>query len=512
MKNNSNIKSLAKMASGAGIAFVLSTVGFGLMFVFKLLAAKYFGPSDFGVFSLLETILGISLVIGSLGLVNGFSRYIPYYTEKGQYSLLKGYVRFVLIISFIFSSFLGSVIFLYAHHITEFFGFPDDFTKYLKILCFVIPFIIVDEILKKYLIAFRKIFHPKFSTDVLRKVIFILGLATIWLFNLDLMYLVIVFLGGHIFPLVYDAFMFRRHMIISPVKALFNSKEWVLFSLPLVFSGVFAFIIKWTDNIVIGKIMSSESLGIYAVVFSLAGVLLFFQKGFSIIFLPLISQYYAKGDSSQISFLFRKSAAWAFGFTVPFVIILVVFGREVLLLLYGSSYVDGHIPLLILAIGFIINVSCGLSSQIIVLHAKTTFFFYINIIVAIFNVGLNIYLIPILGLVGAAISSALSMAVRNLLFLLIAKRYEKLLFDWLYYLKFILAGIPAAYFASLVFRFNLPDFFLAVIALGIYAGLYLLFLLLMRTFTKDDLQIMLMVEKKLRVNLGFAKHIVKKFY
>ncbi|MFP4645137.1 MAG: flippase [Candidatus Woesearchaeota archaeon] len=505
--------SLEQLASGAGIAFVLSMVGFGLMFVFKLFAARHFGPHDFGVFSLLETVLGLTALVAGLGLTGGLSRYVPYYKERKEFGLLKGYIRFVSVLGFASGFVVGGLVYIFASQITAFFGFPLEFVRFLQILGFTVPFIVVDNVFRRFFIASKKVGYQRFSTQVLEKGVFLLGLALIWLFELGLVWLVVTYIAGKFLPLVFDSLMFKRLWTVPKgTVSSFAKKEWFYFSLPLLFTGMFAFVIRWTDNLVVGRVMTPESLGVYSIVFSFVTLLSFFQRSFIPMFMPIITEHHAKGDSSHISFLFRKSSAWVFGLSLPIALLMIVYGKQLLVLLYGESYAVGHLPLMILAVGFLINVGSGLGNQIIMMHKKTKYLFYVNVGVALLNLGLNISLIPVLGLEGAALSSAVSMGLQNILYFRIARRFETLSFDWRYYFKFLVAGLPAAFIARYIFHFGLNKILAVVLSLGVYAGLYLFLLLLMRTFTKEDFKVLLMFEKRLHLNLKFIKKIVMRFY
>ena len=96
------------------------------------------------------------------------------------------------------------------------------------------------------------------------------------------------------------------------------------------------------------------------------------------------------------------------------------------------------------------------------------------------------------------------MVSQNMAFLLLTRRYEQIEFDYVYYIKFIIA-------ASL-FRVGLNVLIAIILSILFYGGVYLSLLILFRTFTNEDFQIFLDIEKRLGVNLGFLKKIIIKFY
>ena len=57
-----------QLARGASIAFSLGIGGYVLMFLFKFVAAKYYGPTDLGLLEITNTIVLILILISTLGI------------------------------------------------------------------------------------------------------------------------------------------------------------------------------------------------------------------------------------------------------------------------------------------------------------------------------------------------------------------------------------------------------------------------------------------------------------
>ena len=264
----------------------------------------------------------------------------------------------------------------------------------------------------------------------------------------------------------------------------------------------------WSDNLVIAKYLPAEQLGIYAAAFSLGSLLDFFQRAFSPIFTPLITEQYVKGNHAEISFLFRKSAAWIFGLTFPIFLVMFFYAPFVLHFIFGEGYIPGASVLMIIALGFLINIATGLNYNILLLHQKTKVMFILNVIIVISNVLMNIALIPYFGIVGPALASGGALALKEVISFFIAKRYEKISLDYRYNLKFILAGLPSILIALFIF-YQIPHFYTGIIVSAlIYVPLYILFLLLLRTFKEEDYKILLVIEKRTGISFSFLKRFI----
>ena len=62
-KNSIHKEAFNEILYGTGINFVLAAIGSVLMFFVKLVGARYFGPSDYGLFEMINTIIGIFVVL-----------------------------------------------------------------------------------------------------------------------------------------------------------------------------------------------------------------------------------------------------------------------------------------------------------------------------------------------------------------------------------------------------------------------------------------------------------------
>lgn len=504
---------LKEMVGGAGITSIFAAVGSLLTFFFTIFAARYFGPEDYGVYTLVTTILALAVLIAGLGLLNGVPRFISLYKSGKTPYLLSGYIRFIFITLIISSAVVGSLIFFLSEKITIFFAFPSSLNTFLKIIAFLVPIKIIKATLRQIFLGYKKIIYQQFTYNVIEKLVLVLGTLYIIFMELDLYGFMIVFAASICIPFFVDVYLYKRKITMTGTDRLeYRSKEWFSFSLPLLFTGVFSFLISSTDNLFIGKMLEPSQLGIYSVAYSLASLLGFFQKSFASLFIPLITENYAKKDHGKISLLFRKATAWTFGLTFPVFLVFAAYSEQFITLVYGSSYGAGYLPLFIITIGFLINITTGPNFQILILHKRTKTIFLIESFTIAINIILNILLIPKIGIVGAALTTAISIALQNILFLGVARRLEKIRFEWKYILKFIVAGIPAVVLAAGLFRIGLPPYIATFLSLFLYVILYALFLLLLRTFTETDFQMMLAIEKKIGINLGFIKKLIKRFY
>jgi O-antigen/teichoic acid export membrane protein len=192
MSENVKLNALKEILYGAGISFVLGMIGYVLMFFFKLIAARYFGPAQFGMYEMLMTIFGVAVVFGDFGIVSGIQRYISEYESENKKELLKGYLKFIIYVPLAFSLLVSMLVFIFSTQISGFFNFGNEFTLFLRIISLGIPMRVMNAILVNIFISKRKPFEGGLGYNVLERVVLVLGSLIIIYFNLSLIYLVAV--------------------------------------------------------------------------------------------------------------------------------------------------------------------------------------------------------------------------------------------------------------------------------------------------------------------------------
>jgi len=106
---------------------------------------------------------------------------------------------------------------------------------------------------------------------------------------------------------------------------------------------------------------------------------------------------------------------WIFSATFPLFLLMFLFPEEVLRIFFGSAYVSAASALRILAIGMLFHVFFGPNASTLIVIGKTKLNMVDNIVGIFVNAVLNVLLVPILGIIGAAISTTTSLAAINVL-------------------------------------------------------------------------------------------------
>ncbi len=257
-------------------------------------------------------------------------------------------------------------------------------------------------------------------------------------------------------------------------------KQLLYFGLPLVPANLAGWALTFSDRFFLQKYADLSQVGIYAVGYSMAGIIAMLTGWFNTAYAP-----YCFSISSQPNVKVVYARVMTYSITLfTFVgLALAIFAREALLLLTSPAYYSAAsiVPLIVLAnLFFEINyiISFGLD-----LTGKTGYYLFIMGAGAIFNLLLNFALIKPFGMMGAAVATLLSYALLPVIEYFIVRNLYPVPYEWRRLLKLAVVSM-GIYFMSVSIRTG-------QIAIDLFFGMALLLLwglilYVWRFFTKAE--------------------------
>jgi O-antigen/teichoic acid export membrane protein len=181
----------------------------------------------------------------------------------------------------------------------------------------------------------------------------------------------------------------------------------LVFSSPLVLSGVAVFITLYIDRLMISHFLSLNEVGLFGLGYRIASMAGLVMVGFQSALTPLIySNYQFEGTPKSLASIFRFFVVFA----LFIILILGLFSSEFIKLMATESFYSASSIIVFLAPAIFLS-NMYIFAPGISIAKKTYFILYINIVGACLNVVLNFTLIPQMGIVGAATSTLLTYLV-----------------------------------------------------------------------------------------------------
>lgn len=203
-------------------------------------------------------------------------------------------------------------------------------------------------------------------------------------------------------------------------------KEMLKYSFPLVFSGIAVFINLNVDRIAINELMSVSDVGVYGVGFRIASIMTLLLMGVQAALFPLVLQGHKETSTpGQLASILRYLFVLVFGV----VMILGLFSKEIIELVAAPEYYQAATVIPVLAFTFFFanpyNFAPGLF-----LVKKTKLVAMIGVGAACLNVMLNILLIPLHGILGAALATCLAAFVGFMTTVYYSQAHYPIPYNW----------------------------------------------------------------------------------
>lgn len=235
-----------------------------------------------------------------------------------------------------------------------------------------------------------------------------------------------------------------------------------------------------SDITMLGLIKGDYEVGLYSTAVKIINIINQLIASILWVVLPRLSVYFVESDYSKINALLRKILGLIIVLGLPCVVGTIAISKNIIYLVGGESYLAATSTLKILAVGLFFSLFGGgfIGNIILLPSGQENYYMKVCCINAIFNIVANIFLIPLLGSNGAALSTAASSLL--ILLLLVPKFDKNIKFTNLSSLIVIptISSIFIYFICRLIFFFHLNIYFETILCLIVSATIYFLLLLI----------------------------------
>ncbi len=425
--------------------FVLKVIGLLVAFGFQIILGRLLPQDSYGKYTIFVTYINILSVFSVIGMDNNLIRVVAK-EDTSSRSYLYFAVKIVFIISLI-SSFVVLIL-----------GKILDF-DFLTMALFPILLVMfsIHKILDGYLQGKGKIITVTFLSVFLNNILKIVFFIILLQFINNLYYSAIIsYMLSELLTFLYRL-MILEYSKINMILPNEKKSEFISYSLQFALLIGIITLMSNMDKILIDLFLNNKMLAIYNVSLNYVQILAVFISPF-IVFWPKISYYYNLGELKSIEKHMRLIVLIIINLTIP-MFFIIIHKSEVLLSLFGSSYVtkEGKLVLIILSTAILFDCISGPIGSILNMTKYVKTSLYINIFTLILNIVISTLLLFKYGIIGVAIGTAMSIVTRNFISIVYVKR-KMMIFSYdskfLLYFTWILS-------TSLIvsYLFNQIDFF-----------------------------------------------------
>jgi O-antigen/teichoic acid export membrane protein len=323
--------------------------------------------------------------------------------------------------------------------------------------------------------------------------------------------------GAYAIPYVLSAVvaLYLLHRSLPASDATFDetiTRDLLSYSLPMTVTDMAGFIYRNADIFLILWLLDSEAVAIYGVAYAAVKFMEMFSSAFNFLSTPVASELDDEGERADFFGVFTPVVRWLTIASICMLVPLGVFAEEFLTVIYGVKYGPGGAALVVLAIGFAIRNVLAIHGPILEGLGRSRLLMNNSLSTAVLNLGLNLVLIPRYGILGAAMATAASYFIRELLSAIeVWYIIGEVPVDWS-------AIGPAAVGSMLVGAFAVwvgplvPGTFLwLVVASGAFSVVYLLVVLTLFGLSASEVMVIRSVEERFGLPLGPLNRVIRFF-
>jgi O-antigen/teichoic acid export membrane protein len=288
-----------------------------------------------------------------------------------------------------------------------------DFLGLIVIIAILMAYF---EVLYAYAKAFLKSVFGNFLKEVLLRVLISIGLVLVYyqyLSSLEFIYLLILIYGVITMIMAFWAFSIQKPSL--RLLKLNNQKEILKFTSFIVFSSSIALMLLELDKFMIYSMLPSQQNAYYSVATFIALTISVPLRAMHQITHPVTSELMLKKDTINLQKLYRRTSI-----TLQFIGGLLFIGiscniSQIYAILNKPEYTAAIPVVLLISLAKYIDLMMGNNNSIIYNSKYYTKVLAIGIFIVGLAVLLNWYLIPIYGIIGAAIATLITLVIYNLM-------------------------------------------------------------------------------------------------
>ena len=373
-------------------------------------------PEHFGLIQILIAYAILVSTFTTFGVPKTFVRFFPVIKEKGQLYFLS---LIIPLLGFILSLL---VYFLFKQQIFELLNasplLKDNFF-YIILLVFFIGFY---DVLTAVSRSFLSAAAPIFINEVFLKVYSMLALLLHWFGYVDFSIFLRIYLFGYflkfaiLFLIQWKNDRFSLAFSLNDLKL----KEISSFGLFVFVGGASVMLVTRLDMMMIGSMLDLEQVAFYTVAFFIGNAIKVPGKSIAAISSPLVAKALEKQDYKKTQTLYTKSSINQL--IIAGVLFLCIWlNIDDIFSLLPAKFQGGKWVVFYISIAQLFNMITGINGTIIVNSKYYRYDLYTNVILVLTTVITNYFLILKYGIDGAAMATAISISLFNLIRLILIK-------------------------------------------------------------------------------------------
>lgn len=397
---------------------IYSYIGAALGFITITISAHLLNPDQNGLVRILIYISALFSQFSGLGFNTVTIRFFPYFRDKDKGH--HGYLFYGIITTLTGFLICYAFFYLFKNQIVE---YNQEKSKLLvDYLFYLMPltlFTLFFNLFDYYLRACYSSVIGSSSKDFTQRILILLSLFLYFTKIINFNIFVFLYVASTCIPTLILLFYIVKldEWHIKPVRGFVSKSlrnEIIKLSLFSILSGSAGLLISSIDLLMVNQKLGLTQTGVYSIAFYFGTIIIIPSRSLLRIALGIVSEAFKKNDLVEINSLYKKSC------NSQLVIGLLLFigiwsNIDNIMSILPPQYAEGKYVILFISAGNLIDMATGINYVIMLTSKYYRYDAYFMFIILFLTIISNFILIPIYGIMGSAIATAITIATYNIM-------------------------------------------------------------------------------------------------
>ena len=400
--------------SGVFLAGTIFSLALG--YIFKVYLARKLGAEALGAYALGLTMVGFLGTFNSLGLVMSAVRFAAVYQAVDKWEQLRSLLwrggAVLLAANVLFAAIflkLGAVVAVRFYH-------SPMLARYIGWFTILMVLGVISTFYGRILAGYKQVGQRTIITNFVGSPAMMLLTVLLISFGWGLRgYLVAQVMSSILVTVVLIAVVWkftpRDARFFSPWPPPLEREVWS-FSGAAMGLALVQFLTAQVDKISLGFYRGVREVGIYSISAAVVTYLGLALTSVNQVFSPMIADLHSRNDHAMLSRLYQALTRWILGLTLPLAITVIVYAGPILRI-FGHEFEAGWPVLIIGTMGQLVNCGVGSVGLLLLMSGNQRRLLRVQATMGAVMTVASIVLVPIWGIVGAAIAAAIANAGSN---------------------------------------------------------------------------------------------------
>ncbi len=406
----------------AVVAFLVRCASAALLYVSQIALARWMGSAEYGIYVFVWTCVLLAGGLAHLGLNLGIMRLIPVHRERGEWDKVRG----LILGGRLFALAAGGAVALAGIAGLWLLGADvstdDRLAVYLALFC--VPLYALTDVQDGIGRANGWMDAALIPPYVVRPLLILALMAAAHAAGLPM---IAQTAAGAAIAATWATGVGQALWINARARHAFGlggrsyaPRLWLASSLPLLAISGCEILLQNTDILVLSRFTTPTDVAIYFAAGKTMSLIMFVHYAVGSAMANKFASLKVQGNEAGLAACVRDAVNWTFWPSLAAALLILSLGRP-LLWLFGPQYVAGFPVMAILVVGFLARSAMGPAEFLLNMQGEQWRCAAVMLTAAALDIALNLILVPLYGLTGAAVATAVALTAAAMLNAAVAK-------------------------------------------------------------------------------------------